>query len=250
MSFTLFAQTMFGNLIAIRILRKFRDRSLISTRCLTKIGTAFALITSSIAFCVAFSQPTRTRLSFFVVIFAIIALKIFLHRLESRRIETLLAHFPRFLDHWILNLRVGLSAKSAAEEALRGSEGAFQVLVRPLLQASDLPIRGRGHLFLRERILLELRLVQNQPHNTVSRLEALRDFLQRESDFRRKSGQALRQAAIQSAVMLALHFALCAFVIARSGWDRSGDLILIATILTFLGAFLLRWLARRIKWSI
>lgn len=250
LAFTLFAQTMFGNLIAIRILRKFRDRSLISTTCLTKIGTAFALITTSIAICVAFSQPNDTRLSFFTVICAIVALQIFLRRLESRRIEMLLGFFPRFIDHWLLGLRVGLAPKSAAEEALRGTDDAFQTLIRPLLQSSEVPLDSRRHLFLRERILLELRLVQTQPHNIVPRLEALRDFLHRESDFRRKSGQALRQAAIQSAVMLALHFALSAFMVARSGWERSVDLILIATALSFFGAFLLRWLARRIKWSI
>ncbi len=242
MAFVFFAQTMFGILIAIRILRKFRDRSLISTTCLTKIGTAFALLTSFLPF-------PSPRLSFFVVIFALIALKIFLNQLEMRRIETLLAHFPRFLDHWLLGLRVGQAPSVASESALLRSESAFQSLVRPLLYNNGASVEARRHLFLRERILLELHLAQTQGHNTVARLESLREFLRRESDFRRKSGQALRQASIQSTVMLALHFALCAFVIHRSGWGRSADLIVTATALTLAGMLVLRLVARRIKWS-
>lgn len=234
---------MFGNLIAIRILRKFRDRSLISTRCLTKIGTAFALAASFLPF-------LSPRLSVFAVIFALIALKSFLKRLETRRIETLLAQFPRFLDHWLLNLRVGHAPRAACEAALARSDGAFQALLRPLLGANGAPVAARRHLFLRERILLELHLAQTQSHNTVARLESLREFLRRESDFRRKSGHALRQATIQSAVLVALHFALCAFVIHRSGWARSSDLVVTSTALTALGALALRWLARRIRWSL
>ncbi len=243
MAFVFFAQSMFGILIEIRILRGFRDRSLISTPSLTKIGTAFALL-------VCFSTRLEPRLSFFAVVCTLLTLKFFLKSLESRRIETMLAHFPRFLDHWILNLRVGLAPKLACESALNASEGAFQALVRPVLLTQSPNSSARPHLFLRDRLVQELQQAQNQSHSTIVRLEALRDFVRRESDFRRKSGQALRQASIQSVVMLVLHFALCCFVILRSGWSAAMDLIILSSALTMTGALVLRLLARRIKWTI
>lgn len=246
MSFILFAQTMFGNLIAIRILRKFRDRSLISTTCLTKIGTAFAASTCF----VAFMQPFAARLWFFAVIFSVIALNFFIFRLEKRRIEFLLEHFPRFVEHWLLNLRVGMAPTTAREGALNAADETFSALIRPLFASQDGTNPIREHLFLSERVVHELKTIQRHSHNTISRLQTMRDALKRESDFRRKSGQALRQASIQSAVMVALHLALCIFVVARSGWSRSADLLIWATIFTASGVLILRLIARRIRWTI
>ncbi len=246
MAFILFAQTMFGNLIAIRILRKFRDRSLISTTCLAKIGTAFAAIMCF----VAFLQPLSPRLWFLFVIFAVLALKFFLAALENRRIEFLLEHFPRFVDHWLLNLRVGMSHSIARDSALNAADETFRVLMRPLFTSAGSEIWRRGHLFLTPPLITELKSIQKQSHNTVARLQTMRDSLARESDFRRKSGQALRQATIQAAVMVVLQIALCFFVAARSGWARNADLIMISALMCASGVLILRLMARRIRWTI
>lgn len=246
MSIIFFAQTAFGFLFATRILRKFRRRSLVSQRTLTKIGTAFA---ASMCF-VAFMQPRVPRLSFFTVIFAVFALEFSVHCAEKAVIVRLQHEFPLFLAKWRLNLRVGIPATTARERALNDSDETFRTLLRPVFALTDSKHVPASHAFLNENCLRELIELQKQSHNTLQRLTEMRANLIRESDFRRKSGQALRQASIQSLVMVALHFALCVFVGLRFGFLRNIDVIGLSTVLTASGAWFLRLIARRIRWSV
>jgi hypothetical protein len=243
MSLILFSQTMFGNVVAIRILRRFRHRSLISTTSLMKIGTAFASIMSSGA-SVLFFFREREPLMF--IIMSLVVLQLTLKFKERRKIECLHAQFAPFLDRWLLNLRTGHAAASARESALNSSSEQFRASLAPLFDADP---RG-GHLFLTRREVQELRSAQSEPHSTVGRLQNLRDGHRRTAAFRRKSGQALRQAAIQSAVLTLMHAALCIFVTARGDAASNFDLIFWSSLLTFSGVLTLRLMARRIRWTI
>lgn len=199
---------------------------------------------------VAFMQPRTPRLSFFTVIFAVIALEFALHYAEKGVIARLQHEFPLFLAKWRLNLRVGIPATMARERALNDSDETFRTLLRPVFGLTDSKHVPVSHAFLNENCLRELIELQKQSHNTVLRLTEVRASLIRESDFRRKSGQALRQAWIQSLVMVALHFALCVFVGFRSGFLRNFDVIAASTVLTAAGAWFLRLIAGRIRWSV
>ncbi len=244
MSLIFFAQTMFGNMFAIRTLRKFRGRALISTSKLTIIGTSFAFIIAAETF---FLQ-NHPRIAVFVLVISLIFLQLALHVHEQRRISLLLRGFPVFLDRWILNLRTGMSTTAARDRALAATEPLLRNLLTPLITASD-GVEKRRHRLFSEEITSELRAIQNQNHNTITRLQNLRANVRRASDFRRKSGQAMRQSAIQSFVLFVMHFALAGFTFWRTGW-KNADLILIATALTLAGALILRVLARRIAWTI
>ncbi len=250
MTLLLFAQTMFGNMIVIRILRRFRDRSLISTTSLTKIGTAFALL---ISFGAIFLIPRAEFLLLALIVCAVV-LQLLLKVRENRRIEILVDRFPQFLDRWLLNLRTGSANTSARERALISSDDQFRALIKPLFDAvstNEHPARvDSAHLFLTAHIVHELRAIHSQSHNTVPRLQNLRKSLARESAFRRKSGQALRQASIQSSVLVLMHLALCVFTAFRCGFWACADLIAVSTLLTVAGMVILRLLARRIRWTI
>jgi len=246
MTFILLAQTLFGNLIAFRILRRFRNRSLISTTSLTKIGTAFAAATALASVFLFSSARFMPLFTVCAAIFLIVMLKV----REMRRVSRLENEFPRFLDRWLLNVRTGRAMLPAREQALAACDEQFQLLVRPLFDAKNSVHGAPAHLFLSNYALTELRAVQSESHNTAARLQNLRESLARESDFRRKSGQAMRQAAIQSTVLAFMHVALTGFTAARSGFWANADLMLISTALTLAGMLLLRLLARRIQWSI
>lgn len=244
MTLILLSQTMFGNLVAIRILRRFRHRALISTASLTKIGIAFALALSA---GVLFSF-SRAREPLIFIIAAPLLLQTILKIQERRRIERLYAYFPRFLDRWLLNLRMGLAGSAAREKALSGADEQFRALIAPLFEGARRP--GERHLFLSVREVCELKAAQLEPHSTVSRLQNLRKGVARAANFRRKSGQALRQAAVQSALLLLMHIALCFFTVARGDAAANLDLIAGASLLTVSGVLVLRLMARRIRWTI
>ena len=250
MTLLLLVQTMFGNLIVIRILRRFRDRSLISATSLTKIGTAFAALMSFGTFWLS----SHAQFLFLALIVCAVVLQVLLKVRENRRIEILVDRFPQFLDRWLLNLRTGSANTSARDRALMSSDDQFRALIKPLFDAASATEQraqaGSTHLFLTSHIIHELRAIHAQSHNTVPRLQNLRKSLARESDFRRKSGQALRQSSIQSAVLALMHLALCIFTAFRCGIWACFDLIVISTLLTFAGLLILRLLARRIRWTI
>nr|HNH44545.1 hypothetical protein [Agitococcus sp.] len=78
----------------------------------------------------------------------------------------------------------------------------LQALLRPIFET-----RGgdRGtHPILTTNIRRELENISLEQHSALPRLENLRQIIRKTADFRRKSGQAVRQTAIQSAFMLIL----------------------------------------------
>lgn len=242
MALIFFAQSMFGNLIVIRILREFSDRALISSRFLCGIGIFFALITSAVSF---FPGMTSSFL-LLIVCFSIVAVRWTLKNKEDGVNSTLAGQLGPFLDAWILNLRTGMSLSFARERALLRSEPLFQSLLRPVFQGAT----SHRHVFLSKSILNELRLAAETPHNALERLQNLRGALTRSEIFRRKSGQALRQANLQATVLLILQFLLTGFVVHRAGWRGNLDLIVLAAGMAAAGAYSIRYLSRRIKWTI
>lgn len=245
MSFFFFAHSMFGQLFAIRILRQFRDRALISRPFLRKVGITFAGI---LAFgpSILFSSP---KYSFLFVISALLALRLVLSVREAHEKEQLIANLPYFFDRWLLNLRTGSSFSRARDQALFASNTRFQALMAPLLDPST-KLNRQKHAFVDSSIVDELRKIHATSPLSAARLENLRRKLLGASEFRRKSGHALRQAQVQGVVLLVLHFALVGFTIHQYGWRNHGDLIVLATVLTCFGQLLLRFMARRIRWTI
>lgn len=242
MSLIFFAQTMFGNLIVIRILREFSERALISSRILRAVGIVFALIVASAAH---FPGMTSSFL-FLLVILSLMATRWGLKLNELRSRNQLADDLTPFLDRWILNLRSGMGHSLARERALQQCESRFQTLLRPLFQGVD----SKTHLFLPEMVVCELRHCAQEPHKVQERLQNLRETLRRTEIFRRKSGQALRQANLQATVLLVLQFLLTAFVISRSGWRSYLDLFAVSFALSGAGVISIRYLSRRIRWTI
>jgi Flp pilus assembly protein TadB len=169
--------------------------------------------------------------------------------LERRKIKELIDQTPRFLDRWILNLSVGKAFRSSWENALSSESEQFQSMFRPLFETNANPSR-RPHEVLPPLIADEIVRIQDQPHLAVARIDSLRRMLKKSSEFRRKSGQAVSQASIQSLLLLFLHFALITFVVHRHGWREVMDLVIASTILAGAGNLLIYRLARKNKWRI
>jgi hypothetical protein len=242
----LYLQSVVGILFVIRTLQIFRARALLSTSLVTKTGTAFVSMCVMASFFGAQHPFLASALILSTVFFATLALFL----LERREIDGLRAEIPLFLDRWILNLRLGNALASAREAALNEHSNAFQTLMRPVFALQKQHTRRQRHLLVHISVLQELEQLQLEPHSALSRLENLRALLRKLSDFRRKSGQALRQTAIQSSVMTILHFALVIFTLRRYGWKQAGDLVSLSLALSLSGVLIMILLARKTKWKI
>jgi hypothetical protein len=239
----LYLELAFGILFVIRTLQIFRARALISTSVVTKTGTGFVCV----CVCVSFFGAHHPIFCSFALCVCVFVLLSALFLLERRQIDSLKQEVPLFLDRWILNLRLGSALPSAREMALKDHSLAFQSLMRPVFVLQ----KGRSrHALMHVSVLAELERLHFEPHAALARLENLRVYLRKSSDFRRKSGQATRQTAIQSTVMMILLLALMVFTLHRYGWKFCGDYVLEAGALSILGVTVMYVLSRKTRWKI
>jgi Flp pilus assembly protein TadB len=240
----LFLLSLFGNLSVIRIMRFFRTRALITSSGVTKTGTG-ACACLQVLIISRFHNVMVTLIAMIAVIFLFSAA---LWMLERRQIDALKTELLSFFDHWILNLRLGESLSSARVAALTTTSRHFRALLEPLFITSS--GQAPHHLLLPSKILVELKQLAISPHAALARLESLREMMRKSDDFRRRSGQAMRQTTIQSLVLVILQIALGVFTVIHYGWNRTSDLILASFLISGCGLVLMRQLARKAKWNI
>ena len=244
MTLILFSISVFGNLSALRTIKLFRSRALVSTNHLTKIGTGSCAIIIAALFLFA-----RDLISASIALISVLgSLFLTLWFLEQKTITNLKREVPAFLDCWILNMKLGKSLSAARTEALLQVDSRARALLEPVFINASLAVRE--HLILHEKILPELLELAREPHSALARLEHAREWLRKSEEFRRKSGQATRQTTIQAVVLLVLLIALAVFTVHRHGWRRNSDLIIGSMLISALGIATMRQLARKRRWKI
>lgn len=240
----LFPISLIGVLSALRITRFFIDRAVIPTKSVTKTGTLIISVMSS----AQVLSANNLLLSVFECVLGSCATFLLLWWHERRIIDALKQRFPVFLDQWILNMRLGASLLTARNQALQQSPSDFKALLEPFLfSSSKVPTQ---HLVLSQNILCAIQKLQSTPYASLERLERLREYVRKSEQFRRKSGQALRQSQIQSLVLVTLHFALSIFTWWQYGWIRNSDLIISSAILAGVSLLWQRQLTKGVKWKI
>jgi len=232
-----------GNVFAIRTLQVFRARTVIAESTLTKIGTAWitAVMTSG------FLVP-RNPLGLLFVLATIFTPTFLMMWLETSVLRRLSARIPSWLDKWILNLRVGKSISSALEAAFRDEPDAFQSLARPLLRQHH--FHHQRHPLFTFVVAQELARLMRTDHAALARLERLREWVRRDSEFRRKSGLAGRQTRLQALTLLGLQVALAAFMLNRYSWSQCGDLVVISFSLTLISLWIMTRLSQKRLWKV
>lgn len=234
----------FGILSVMRMSRIFRERAVISTSLVTKTGT-ITCASAILSGIFAKSHP----ISAIVGPIAIIATAFSaLWIIERRQIDALKSEMPVFFDRWILDLKLGHSLSAARTAALRASSENLRALLEPVFLS-----RERAHEFhplIDAALMRELTELMRGAGSSLGRLENMRMSLRKWHTFRRKSGQARRQTAIQAAVLLILQVALAAFTIFRHGWGRSFDLVIWSFLLSGVGFMLMHALSRKKSWNL
>ena len=241
-----YLQLVAGNLFVIRTLQIFRGRALLSTTTVTKTGTVFVCASSLIGFFCNNSPVLCFGLHFGGVFLCVVTL----FCIERQQLLRLRGEVPLFLDRWILNLRLGSALTAARRDALLEHSEAFRTLAQPLFDTVSGPSRTPHHVLFSTQVLDELQRLHQEPHAAIERLENLRHLLRKSTEFRRKSGQAVRQTRIQSAVMLCLLIALSVFTLTRYRWRECADLVALSAVLSLLGLAVMHLLARKSTWKI
>lgn len=245
LSVILFAQLVIGNVFVLRIARTFHAKKLVNEQTLTKIGTTSLLCVAISGILLAQSLSKCV----FAIMFCVFMTFVALFLVQRRQIDALESSFPLFLDRWIMNLKMGMSPTAAKDRALRDESDTSQRILNALFHSEHLQ-SSQTDVFLSSEVIEELKSITQVAHQTVTRLEALRQRVRARSDFRRKSGQSLLQARIQSLTMAVLLIAIQILMTHRFGWNRVGDLVLVSFILAVVGAFVMHRLASKKGWKI
>jgi Flp pilus assembly protein TadB len=243
-----FTLMMSALVFATRITSSVVTRHLLTTEQMTKIGTIYVL---TLACGVVFARESRVLLwvfAFFPQAFFLAAVFI----LHVSRTCAFRARFIEALSLVILKMKSGKSFRHAFSETITESD---PYLREKLAEINDLVVFSQQHAltqhtaFIRH-LVCELRLADQAPHASLKRLQTFRDRLRGEDDFRRRSGQVLRQIRAQSLLMVGLYVAVMAFVIRQFGFRPHIRLISVSLLLFTLGISWI-WLGgRRLKWKV
>ncbi len=238
-----FAIFFVGLEFGFRILRGENENFSAQSTTLTKIGTVFVLV--QIFF--AISLKSNNFLIFFAQIGLVCAYlaRIFFENWQNQRRER--DSSLDFMNQIIIRMRSGESFRTSAlhliQEHGRWSKWNAAVVFQP---------QNKFHsVWPEERMIYQEFLnIHQHPHQALPRLLALREQLNKLSDFRRRSGQVLLQIRMQAVVLLVMQIALSIFVIWKWGLKNQVGLIILASILHAIGLVTLAWMGRKVKWTL
>lgn len=240
--------TMSALMFATRIMVRVHRENIFTESALTKIGTAYfcALIAFnyfSSANIFALWLASFAPLVFFNVIIAI-----------ARFYRTRAFHraFSDSLNLTLLKMKSGKSLRQSFTEVMSELPSTDAQRLREIFDIVVFTQQDKAVLqsnFV-SMIVRELRVADQNPHSAIKRLQTLRMRIKIEEDFRRRSGQALKQVRAQSILMTGLFLAVVCFVIASFGFARHQHLILIAFTLFSIGLFWIHQGGRKLKWKV
>ena len=99
-------------------------------------------------------------------------------------------------------------------------------------------------------IVCEFKKIDGSAHRSIDRIKSFRQKIKIEERFRHKSRKAMKQARVQSIVMLLLYSAIFVFVLGYFGWKDYQHLFLVSILLFLVGFFWVFFSGRRYRWKV
>jgi hypothetical protein len=238
-----------GFVFAFRMRDEFVDRQkLIVQSLMTKIGTAY--------FAFAFAMMMFAHSSLLIWMSVFVPQFLFftsMSWLKNQRRSGFREIFMSSLTRLILKMKAGRAFRQALNEIIEE--------VEPQMRASLVEIRDfvifsqhepSTHMSspILESIVNEFRLADQSPHAALRRLLVFREKIHTENDFRRRSGQVLRQIRAQSLLLGGLYLAVLAFVSHQFGAMKHIQIIFASIFLFSVGQFWIWWGGRNWKWKV
>jgi Flp pilus assembly protein TadB len=234
------------------------EQKLFAPEELPKFGTGYLLTVAALAYLV----PHRRLFLSFVIFVPILVWICVLTSVLQRRGNQFRIEFRRSLGILAIKMNSGRSFRQAFSEVTQEVEPAFHakmieigsaVVFSPQESHHETRISPAGAV-LKERFLSELIdelvCIDRQPHAGLKRLAVLRERMQIEEDFRRKSGTVLSRIRAQSIMLSLLYILLLSFVLWRFGWFKNRHLVTLSATLFVLGTVWIWFSGRRIRWRV
>lgn len=243
-----FVITMSALMFAVRIIVRARRENILSDHALTKIGTAyfFALILINY-FC------SSTILVVWFASFApLTALILFFEIARFTRRRAVYKAFSESLNLTLLKMKSGKSFRQSFAEVIGEMQSSHAQRMREIFDIVVFTQQDKGVLHGRflTMIVRELQFADQNPHSAITRLQTLRQRIKIEENFRRRSGQALKQVRAQSILMSGLFLAVVCFVVSNFGFTRHQHLILVAVTLFSVGLFWIHRGGKKLRWKV
>ena len=240
--------TLSALLFATRIIVRAQRDNILTDVTLTKIGTAY--------FCVLIAINVGHSPSIFIVWLTSFApLLILLLIFEIVRFHRRRAFhkvFSESLNLTLLKMKSGKSYRQSFTEVISEMQSHHAMRMREIFDIVVFTQQDKGvlHSRLLDLIVREMRIADQNPHSAIKRLQTLRMRIKIEEDFRRRSGQALKQVRAQSILMTGLFLAVVSFVVLNFGFSRNQHLILTALTLFACGIFWIHQGGKKLKWKV
>lgn len=237
-----------GFVSVIRILMFHEKQKTLQVRWLTKIGTTLLFAVFYLSF-EWDTSPVIRSLSGFAVISAFLSLDFIVSKIRNRRLQDQL---PFFVQNIVLNMKMGSSFRAAMQSAVEmQTTPQAQKWFATIFENVVFTQQNNPHFLpqLAFKVVRELKSVDQESYQAVSRLENLLLYLRSLSEFRRRSGKALLQVRAQALIIVCLYFAVVLFMTNFIGFDAVFSFLPISAGLMFTGLALVLFFGRRMRWS-
>ena len=241
----IFVQTLFGICFFVRYLEKIKQRQLLETGALTKIGTFYVFYLVSLCFL----RPSTYISLFLLLHFPLFLLLFFEFGLKRYRIFCVRKQICGFLSLVLLKMHVGYSFRDSLRYANGENDRFTQLKWQKLIDSVVFSQQEvvHEHKFLNV-LAWELKDIDKQDHLSFKNVKNLRRKYEIEDEFRHRSGQALYQTRTQSLIIGGLYIVSVYFIVNRYGFISVLDTLVISLGLFFFGLIGTLFLGRKIRW--
>lgn len=243
-----FIITLSALMFASRMFVRAHRENILSEKSLTKIGTAYFCALILINY---FSSSTIL-VVWLASFLPLIALNIAIEIARFCRTRAFHRAFSDSLNLTLLKMKSGKSFRQSFTEVISEMSATHAQRLREIFDIVVFTQQDKAilHSKFLTMVVRELRFADQNPHSAIKRLQTLRMRIKIAEDFRRRSGQALKQVRAQSILMSGLFLAVVIFVIANFGFSRHQHLILIAVTLFCCGLFWIHHGGKKLKWKV
>ena len=237
-------QLLFGH----RMLVRYREQAVLSSGQVASIVWVYVFLIVVLAWLFQ-SGFSYLVLLFLVLNFALLKLESVLLRFREKGFRT---EFQKFMSGVLLQMSGGISLRESYFEELDSAEEKYRSDLRKVGEIvffSQQIAPTKATPFVRA-VSTELQFANTYPHYARTYLNCYLEVLKKEDDFRRRSGQALRQARAQSGVLGVLYLGILIFVVSNYGWRANQSIIVSSVSLYFVGFLVSKQVLRGYKWKV
>jgi len=243
-----FLNLFFGLLSGHRILLTLYQKKLIQKQTMTKIGTAYAVLTLIFVIHAGKNQT----FAWFGVFFALILLNQVQLLLQYSRRKHFRREFLHLLNLVVLKMKAGRGLSHAIIQSKESFDPFFQNKISEIYNvvcfSQHFDFKNTD-LFLIEAIN-ELKKAHQSKQNSLQRIIIFRQKLKIEEDFRHRSRLITQQTRIQLYILCVFFISLLIYVVSQFGIKQNSSLILSSTALFLIGFVACIFIGRKKTWKV